>query len=85
MGAEIVAAAPPPLSLKCPWGGVVKNPSAKFGLIRALIRLITGNRDDNSMDLSSSLWRRIFQMLLVPMVLQLPLKPSAEQSNDTSK
>ena len=43
MGAEIVAAAPPPLSLKCPWAGVVKNPSAKFGLIRDLIRLITAN------------------------------------------
>ena len=43
MGAEIVAAAPPPLSLKCRWGSVADNPSAKFGLIRHLIRLITAN------------------------------------------
>ena len=42
MGAEIVAAAPPPLSLKCRWSSVGDNPSAKFSLIRALIRLITG-------------------------------------------
>ena len=43
MGAEIVAAAPPSLSLKCRWGSVADNPSAKFGLIRHLIRLITAN------------------------------------------
>ena len=41
MGAEIVAAAPPPLSLKCRWASVEDNPSAKFSLIRPLIRLIT--------------------------------------------
>ena len=42
MGAEIVAGAPPPLSLKCRSGSVEDNPSAKFSLIRPLIRLITG-------------------------------------------